>query len=209
MRTLPAIAALLGFAMFASPAQASSHTGIYTELSAETGLDIQPMGHNELVPYSENESAIVAAAKRLGADDPVIKQLLDYHAPQSAACAGAAITEEALTQDTNPYHRCLHAEYAAVKGMLMQLNHTHAADPQVATLSLNLLTIAPAMCLDSETSFNTSDIVRPDVPSPAASNMANGTTGQYLAIGVLSLLATVLGATAVFLSPRFRRLTTA
>jgi hypothetical protein len=161
------LAALAGLLMNA-PAQARSHGGIYANLSAQTGYELQPLMHDQLAPMDANRNAVVALAQKYLPYDGMANTLISYIGKQREACAyglaGGFIPVGLAASEYSPLHLCTHAFLAGTQALLQQLNSKAPAD-EVKTLYGKVFAEGGIIgCAYSAKTFNTDDIVHVDLP---------------------------------------------
>jgi hypothetical protein len=162
------LAALAGL-LLGTPAQARSHGGIYANLSAQTGYDLQPLMHDQLAPMDANREAIVAMAQKYLPYDDTANTLVAYIGEQREACAyglaGGVIPVGLAALEASPLHLCTHAFLAGTQALLQRLNDKAPTD-EVKALYVKVFAEGGLVgCAYSDRRFNTGNIIHVGLPS--------------------------------------------
>jgi hypothetical protein len=149
---------------------ARAHSQGAVRTAPEDGISIPNISHGQMIVMADNRAAILELAARQAPTDRVMRRLQGYINLQFSACLWGLVPGSVADEDS-PFNECAHAYLAATRALLLHLQDMPgdraAVRALVEKIELEMLTneASLVMCLYSEQSFNTAQVIYPDLSS--------------------------------------------
>ncbi|KAA0594913.1 hypothetical protein J2848_004447 [Azospirillum lipoferum] len=160
------------------------------------GLRIPALTHGQMAVMADYRSRIVDLAARQTRTDETFRRLLNFVHLQYAACVWGWLPGS-VTDETSPFNECSHAYLSATRALLLHMRSMDGDRSAVGSLidriDRDMLenSTALVLCLYSDESFNTADLIDPhwaDVPfhGPSLGALLALVAGLAIGIGILA-----------------------
>jgi len=145
---------------------AEAHTG--GSSGSRAGISIPSLTHGEMAVIAPYYGRIVALASSASDTDEPFRRVLNFAQIQRAYCLWGVMPGSVSDEDS-PFNECAHAYLAAAKMALLQMrtmeDEKAAAGDLISEIDAALVSnnLSLILCRFSGESFNTADLIRPQI----------------------------------------------